>query len=84
MADGADLTLRVPASDGGQATFTCCRAGEKLTLTGDGNARAVRLLLRSSRAAGKITNGKLLREVSEGLMVEWSDPSKPITLSLTE
>jgi len=44
----------------------------------------VRLLLRSCRAAGKITNGKLLREVSQGLLVDWSDPAKPITLSLTE
>ena len=60
------------------------RAGEKLTLTSDGGARAVRVLLRSARDAGRVTNGKVARELAEGLLVEWSDPSKPLTLTLND
>ncbi|HYO09652.1 MAG TPA: alpha-xylosidase [Tepidisphaeraceae bacterium] len=85
IADGADLAVRVPASDGaGAATFRCRRAGDKITLTGNGRATDVRLLLRSVRSAGKITNGRLLREVAEGLVVEWSEGAKPITVTLTD
>ena len=40
------------------------------------------MLLRSARAVGRITNGKLLRELPEGLLVEWGDPTKPLTQTL--
>jgi alpha-D-xyloside xylohydrolase len=95
--DGADILLRVPATptssplavsratdaaDG--AVFNCTRAGEKITLTSDGGARNVQLLLRSTRAIGRINNGKLLRELPEGLLLEWSDSAKPITVTLND
>ena len=53
-------------------------------MTSDGGARNVRLLLRSGgRGVARVANGKVAREVAEGLLIEWSDPSKPITLTLT-
>ena len=85
IADDADIFVRVPASAGGDAAvFNCKRAGEKLTLSGDGGARDVRVLLRSARAVGRVTNGKAVRELPEGLLVEWGDPSKPLTLTLND
>ena len=85
IADGADIVVRVPTSDNAHAAvFNCKRAGEKLTLTSDGGATNVRLLLRSGGGSvARVANGKVAREVPEGLLIEWADPSKPITLTLT-
>jgi alpha-D-xyloside xylohydrolase len=85
ITDGADILLRVPTADRGDAAvFNCKRTGDKLMLTGDGSARNVRLLLRSTRAVDRITNGKLARELAEGLLIEWTDPAKTITLTLND
>ena len=59
-----------------------CRQGERLTLESDGRATGVSVLLRSHRAAGKVTNGRVARETQEGLMIEWTDPAKPLGLTL--
>jgi hypothetical protein len=64
--------------------FNCRRAGDKLTVTSDGRAKSVRLVLRSTRAVEKVTGGKVLRETPEGTPVEWPDTSKPITLTLND
>jgi hypothetical protein len=83
--DSADILLRVPATENTDAAvFNCKRVGEKLTLSSDGGARDVRLLLRSTRAVGRLANGKLVRELPEGLLLEWSDPAKPITVTLND
>ena len=85
VRDGADFSARAAAGDGGGvATFRCRRAGERLTIEPDGKARNVNLLLRATRAAGKITNGRAAREVPEGLLVEWRDPAASISVVLDE
>jgi alpha-D-xyloside xylohydrolase len=98
ITDAADILLRVPATplavsrgsdavpveDGATAVFNCKRAGEKVTLTSDGGARDVRLLLRSIRAVDRVANGKLVRELPEGLLIEWADPAKPITVTVND
>jgi alpha-D-xyloside xylohydrolase len=83
IGEGADVSLRVPASDGpGRARFRCQRTGDRLTVTGDGAAKHVSLLLRSWRAVARVTNGKVVRELPEGLLVEWTDTAKPVTVLL--
>jgi alpha-D-xyloside xylohydrolase len=86
IADGADLLISVPSSDhdDGCAMFNCKRAGDKITLSGDGHARKVQVVLRCRRGVGKITNGKLLREVPEGQLMEWTDTARPFTLTTTD
>jgi alpha-D-xyloside xylohydrolase len=98
ITDGADILLRVPATpfavsrtenrdraeEGGAAVFQCKRTGEKITLTSDGSARDVKLLFRSTRAVDRLVNGKLVRELPEGLLIEWVDPGKPITMILND
>jgi alpha-D-xyloside xylohydrolase len=85
IAEGADLLISVPSSDrDGTAMFTCKRAGNKITLSGDGHARQVQVVLRCRRAVGKITNGRLVRERPEGLLMEWTDTAKPFTLTVTD
>ncbi len=66
IADGADLPLRLVAGDGAVCQFRCRRTGAKVTIETDGKAKSPRLLVRSTRAASAIVNGKA-REVREGL-----------------
>lgn len=84
IADGADLSTRVASSDGAAATFRCRRDGANLRLESDGHARSVKVSLRSIRAARALSNGRLLRETSEGLSVEWIDTNKPLSMSVVE
>jgi alpha-D-xyloside xylohydrolase len=84
IAPGADVSVRVVATDGkGRASFRLRRTGEKLTLEGDGVAKTVRLLLRGALEIGRpIGNGKLLREQPEGLLIEWTDASGLLSLTI--
>src|SRR5688572_3582639 len=83
--DGANLSVHVPTSDSSDvATFKCRRDGDRVTLEADGRASHVRVCLRSHRALGKITNGRVEREVAEGLMVEWADVTKPLQIALSD
>jgi alpha-D-xyloside xylohydrolase len=95
IADGADLLLCIPSSDGdGAAMFNCRRDGEKISLSGDGHARCVRVLMRSCHAAreilngkiagGKIAGGKLLHETPAGLLIDWPHTNKPLSLVLAD
>ncbi len=85
IADGADFEIRVAASDGkSSAQFHCAREGGKITLKGNGRAKTVHLLLRSIRKASGIANGKMLRELPEGALLEWKDSSKPVTFSVSD
>ena len=83
IADGADLPLRLVAGDGAVCQFRCRRTGAKVTVETDGKAKSPRLLVRSTRAASAIVNGKV-REVRDGLMIEWNDASKSISFTLDE
>lgn len=53
-----------------------------MTVISDGSAQRVQLLLRTVRAVDRIVNGKLLRELQEGLLIDWPDTHRPITLTL--
>jgi alpha-D-xyloside xylohydrolase len=85
IADGADLLVSIPSSDrDGAAMFNCKRSADKITLSGDGYARNVQVVLRCRREVQKIANGKMLRETPEGLLMEWADTSKPFVLTVND
>ncbi|HEY7089230.1 MAG TPA: hypothetical protein VH518_14130, partial [Tepidisphaeraceae bacterium] len=52
----------------------------RIVLSGDGRAKVIKVLLRAANQIGGITNGKLLKETPEGLLVEWTDTGNSITL----
>ncbi len=84
ISDGADLSLRLATCDNSAvARFACRRHGEQITLTSDGHATAVRILLRDRVQRG-IKNGELLRENADGFLLEWTNSASPITLSLAK
>jgi alpha-D-xyloside xylohydrolase len=84
ITDGADISLRIPTSEGSATTkITCKRTGQKITLTSDGHAKNVRLVLRSVQAATDLTNGKVLRELPEGILLSWPDTANPITFTIS-
>jgi alpha-D-xyloside xylohydrolase len=83
IADSADLSVRlVSTNDGTPTMFRIRRSGTKLTIDRDGRANHVRVLLRSARAAKNVVNGKQPRETREGLVIEWTDTSKALSLTL--
>jgi alpha-D-xyloside xylohydrolase len=86
IADGADLLVSVPSSEreDGCAMFNCKRVADKITLSSDGHARHVQVCLRCRRGVAKITNGKILRELPEGLLMEWTDTARPFVLTVTD
>jgi alpha-D-xyloside xylohydrolase len=81
IRDGADIQLRIPAGDG-TARFHCRRDGEKITLESDGSARQPSVFLASTKTSGRISNARQLAHQDDGLMFEWADPSKPMSISL--
>jgi alpha-D-xyloside xylohydrolase len=83
IQDGAHLPLRVAGCDG-DANFLCQRQGERITLETDGQARRPVIFLASTRSTGKILNGKHLSQQSDGLLIEWTDPNKPVSIMAAE
>jgi alpha-D-xyloside xylohydrolase len=82
IADGCDQKIVIPPSHGdGAATFRCRRAGAKITLESDGRAKHVRLVLRSLKQIGSISNAGPARQIPEGLAVDWTDITKPLVMS---
>jgi alpha-D-xyloside xylohydrolase len=85
IADGADLLLCAPSSEhDGAAIFNVKRVADKLTVSSDGHAKRVQLLMRSCRDVQKVSNGRVIRETPEGLLLDWPDTLKPIVLTLNE
>ena len=84
IADGAELSLRLVASDAeSTAKIQCRRSGQQITLSGDGRARNVRVLLRSIPSASQIGNGKMLGYLPEGLLMQWTDPGEAMTFTIS-
>jgi alpha-D-xyloside xylohydrolase len=83
IREGADINLRIPAGDSA-AHFRCRREGQKITLESDGTARRPSVFLASTRNTGRISNGKPLAQQPDGLLIEWTDPSKPMSIVLAE
>jgi len=81
IRDGADVKLRIAAIDG-SAHFRCHRNGDKITLESDGRARCPSIFLASTKNTGKIINGRALSQQHDGLLIEWTDPAKPISIGL--
>jgi len=79
IAPGADLPVRVVASDGQTVAFRCRRAGNKIILEGDGTAQRVRVLLRSAPAQA-LANATPLGATPEGALFQWVDPGTPLSL----
>jgi hypothetical protein len=83
IQDGADIRLRIVAGDGA-AHFRCRREGDKITLESDGHARHPSVFLASSKTTGKISNGKTLSQQPDGLLIEWTDPAKAISIVVAQ
>jgi len=83
IADGADVSISVPAIDGPHpVAFRCQRTGGKFVLSCDGRAKDVKVQLPSRRLAGEISNGKPGGTGGETHLVSWTDTAKPLTFSL--
>ncbi len=84
ITEGAETTLRLATSEGTATTrITCKRTGQKITLASDGHAKNVRLVLRSVQAATDITNGKLIRDLPEGVLLSWPNTAEAITFTIS-
>ncbi len=85
IADGADVSVSVPASDNPhRVVFRCQRTGRKFVLSSDGRARDVKVLLPSHRSIGDISNGKPRGSAGEAPLVSWTDTAKPLAFSLND
>lgn len=80
--DVAEIKLQVHTGEVGKsAHFTCRRDEQGFTLTSDGKAAKVRVLFRGMhRIAGAIVNGKVVGQGREGILVEWTDSSIPMSV----
>lgn len=77
VPDGADTTLRLVASDGQTSTVRLQRSGNKLTLSGDGKATQLSLVLRSQA----ISHPKA-RETKDGMVLTLGTIKEAQVLSL--
>jgi alpha-D-xyloside xylohydrolase len=84
VKDVADISMRVVATDGSKAGFRCGRQGNTLTLECDGKPAMVSILLRSVKAIGRVAGGKVSTTQPEGVLIEWSDAGKPLTITLSD
>jgi alpha-D-xyloside xylohydrolase len=85
IADGADLSPTVYDSDTQERTaFRCQRSGPAFMLQRtSGDARCVRVLLRNCRnSLEHLVNGNVLARKSEGLLIDWVEPSRPLSFVL--
>ncbi|HWP39957.1 MAG TPA: alpha-xylosidase, partial [Tepidisphaeraceae bacterium] len=83
IADGADLSVRLVADDAVERTTIRCRRNQqRLTLSGDGKAQRIRLLLRPQCPiqSSRLINGRLLQTGPAGTLIEWTDTSQPIQI----
>ena len=53
-----------------------------ITVESDGRAKKVRVLLRSTRGGNYARMANCKCEVKEGLLFEWNDPSKALSIAL--
>jgi alpha-D-xyloside xylohydrolase len=81
IADGADLSVRLVDSDNITAGVRCRRHGERITVESDGGLTNMRVMLHGTRAASAVSNCKV-REVHEGLLLDWIDPRKALSTAL--
>jgi alpha-D-xyloside xylohydrolase len=83
IADGADVSISVPATDGPHPmVFRCQRTGAKFALSCDGRAKDVKVQLPPRRFVGEISNGKPCGSAPEAPLISWTDTAKPLTFSL--
>jgi alpha-D-xyloside xylohydrolase len=84
IAENADVTIAVPPSDGPPVQFRCRRTGTKITLSSDGRAKDISVLLPSHRFTSEIANGKLRSGPGETAAIAWIDTSRPLGISLKD
>jgi alpha-D-xyloside xylohydrolase len=85
IADGADITVSVPAVDHQKlVVFNCRRSGEKISLSTDGRAKNVKVVLPSRRSISDVANGKSRTQPSETPLVTWTDTAKPLSFTLKD
>jgi alpha-D-xyloside xylohydrolase len=85
IADGADVSISVPAMDNSKpVVFRCQHTGGKFTLTSDGRAKDVKVLLPSHRSVGDISNGTSRASAGKPALVNWTDTAKPLAFSLKD
>jgi alpha-D-xyloside xylohydrolase len=80
-----DVTLRLTPSDSATAARIKCRKrGNHITLEGDGRATALSVVLRNIREVKDLANSKISGEPSHGLVVEWIDVKRTMTVTLPD
>lgn len=84
LATGADVSVRVVGSDGSHMTFRCSRQRDVMTMECDGKPARVNVMLRSAGKTGTIDNGRLLRTESAGLLIEWTDKTRPLSIAVVD
>jgi alpha-D-xyloside xylohydrolase len=87
VAEGAEAAARVIPTSGDSrvpATFVCARRNRRITVSGNGVARRVRVAVRASDLVGgatpAVTNGAVVGIDVHGLVVEWDDPTRPVVI----
>ena len=78
------VKTRIDGEYFGENMKKSAEVADKLTVSSDGHAKRVQLLMRSCRDVQKVSNGRVIRETPEGLLLDWPDSLKPILLTLNE
>jgi hypothetical protein len=84
ITQGPNISARAVAADGSETTFSCRRSGNNITLEACGNARNVKVILRATRDIKAVSNGRNPRQLPEGALMEWSDPTRPLVIAITD
>lgn len=79
----AKVELTVPAVDGECIRFTLRRDGRKVLIESDGLDGDVTVLLRARQGAQRVSNGSF-KERAEGMAIQWTDLSTPLTFELQD
>jgi alpha-D-xyloside xylohydrolase len=84
IEDGAKLKTDVISSDRHtHATFSCRRNGSQYILDGNGAAKCLKVLVRGHKGgAEKVSNGMVLAQTADGLLLRWIDTAAPISFTL--
>ncbi len=84
LTQSASCTLRIISDDGASVDFSLHRNGRQVRIESDALDGKVSVLLRARQGAGRIGNGRMAKERPEGLQIEWTDMSLPLTFELSD
>jgi alpha-D-xyloside xylohydrolase len=84
LTENAVCALRVVSDEGSTIAFSMRRAGHTVRIESDALDGSVNILLRARQGVIRANHGRALRERPEGLQIEWTDLSTPLTFELTD